>query len=74
MPNPMAWFEKIKSKGGNIKLELVDGGGHGMMFDNFSASVRPLGGGRSFYISWGAGSDARKSLEKRVIDFLESRL
>jgi hypothetical protein len=70
----MAWFEKIKSKGGNIKLELVDGGGHGMMFDNFSASVRPLGGGRSFYISWGAGSDARKSLEKRVIDFLESRL
>ena len=41
MPNPMAWFEKIKSKGGNIKLELVDGGGHGRMVDNFHASVGP---------------------------------
>lgn len=74
MPTPLAWYEQIKSKGGDIKLELVDGGGHGMMFDNYSASVRQLGGGRSIYMSRGAGSDARKRLEKLVIDFFESKL
>ena len=47
MPRPVAWYEKIKSKGGDTKLELVEGGGHAMMFDNFLASVRPLGGGCS---------------------------
>ena len=61
---------ECQSKGGHVKLELVDGGGHGMMFDNFSASSRSLGGGRSYYMSWGAGADARKRLEKLVIDFL----
>ena len=74
MPTPIAWYERIKSKGGEVKLELVDGGGHGMMFDNFSGSVRPLIGGRSFHMSRGAGPDARKRLEKLVIDFLESKL
>ena len=74
MPTPVSWYEKIKSKGGDIKLELVDGGGHGMMFDNFSASVRPLGGGRSYYMSRGASADTRKRLEKLVIDFFESKL
>lgn len=74
MPTPLAWYEKIKSKGGDIKLELVDGGGHGMMFENYSSSVRSLGGGRSFYMSRGAGADARKRLEKLVIDFFESKL
>jgi Mor family transcriptional regulator len=53
---------------------LVDGGGRGMMFDNYSASVRPLGGGRNFYMSRGASADARKRLEKLVIDFFESKL
>jgi dienelactone hydrolase len=74
MPKPLAWYEKIKSKGGDIKFELVDGGGHGMMFDNYSASVRQLPGGRSFYISHGASADARTRLEKLVIDFLVSKL
>lgn len=74
MPTPLAWYEQIKSKGSDIKLELVDGGGHGMMFDNYSASVRPLGGGRNYYMSRGASADARKRLEKLVIDFFESKL
>jgi len=74
MPHPLAWFEKIKSKGSDIQFELVDGGGHGMMFDSYSASVRPLPGGRSMYTSRGASGDARTRLEKRVIAFLESKL
>lgn len=74
MPTPLFWFEQIKSKGGDIEFELVEGGGHGMMFDSFSSSVRHLGGGRSMYMSRGANGDARTRLEKRVIAFLESRL
>ncbi len=74
MPNPLAWYEKTKSKGGDIKFELIEGGGHGMMFDSYSASVRPLAGGRSMYTSRGASSDARTRLEKLVIDFFESKL
>ncbi|NQW92863.1 MAG: hypothetical protein HQ446_02290 [Polaromonas sp.] len=74
MPNPLAWYEKIRSKGSDIKFELVDGGGHGMMFDSYSESVRQLSGGRSFYMSRGASADARTRLEKLVIDFLVSKL
>lgn len=74
MPTPLAWYEQIKSKGRDIKFELVEGGGHGMMFDSYSSSVRPLGGGRSMYMSRGASGDARTRLEKRVIAFLESKL
>lgn len=40
MPHPLAWFEKIKSKGSDIQFELVDGGGHGMMFDRGDARTR----------------------------------
>lgn len=74
MPHPLAWFEKIKSKGSDVRFELVDGGGHGMMFDSYSASVRPLSGGRSMYMSRGASADARTRLEKLVIEFIESKL
>lgn len=74
MPTPVAWFEQIKAKGGDIKFELVEGGGHGMLFDSFSSSVRHLSGGRSMYTSRGAGGDARTRLEKMVIAFLESKL
>ena len=74
MPTPLAWYEQIKSKGRDIKFELVEGGGHGMMVDSYSSSVRPLGGGRSMYMSRGASGDARTRLEKRVIAFLESKL
>ncbi len=74
MPHPFAWYEKIKSKGSDIQFELVEGGGHGMMFDSYSASVRPLAGGRNMYASRGASSDARTRLEKLVIAFFESKL
>lgn len=74
MPTPLAWYEHIKAKGRDIRFELVEGGGHGMMFDSFSSSVRHLSGGRSMYTSRGAGADARIRLEKLVIGFLESKL
>ncbi len=74
MPAPVKWFEQMKSKGGDIQFELVPGGGHGMMFDNFASSVRPLAGGRVMYTSRGASSEARGRLEKLVISFIESKL
>jgi len=74
MPTPLAWYEQINAKGGNIKFELVEGGGHGMMFDSFSSSVRSLSGGRNMYTSRGASGDAKIRLEKLVIAFLESKL
>lgn len=74
MPTPLAWYEQIKAKGGDIQFVLVEGGGHGMMFDSFSSSVRYLSGGRSMYTSRGAGGDARARLEKMVIEFFESKL
>jgi len=74
MPTPTAWAEMIRSKGGNIKFELIDGGGHGMLFDSFSSSVRHLSGGRVMYTSRGAGGDARKRLEMTILEFMESKL
>lgn len=74
MPTPLAWYEQIKAKGGDIKFELIEGGGHGMLFDIFSSSVRHLSGGRSMYTSRGAGGEARTRLEKMVVAFFESKL
>ncbi len=74
MPHPLAWYEKVKSKGGDVHFELVAGGGHGMMFDGYSASVKLLAGGRSMYTSRGASGDARARLEKLVIEFFVSKL
>lgn len=74
MPTPLAWFEQIKSKGGDIKFELVEGGGHGMLFDSFTSSIRYLSGGRKMYTSRGASGDARLRMEKLVVAFLESKL
>ena len=73
MPTPLAWYEEIRSKGSDIKFELVEGGGHGMMFNSFSSSVRYLSGGRSMYTSHGAGGDARTRLVKLILEFLESK-
>lgn len=74
MPTPLAWYEQMKAKGFDVQFELVEGGGHGMLFDSFSSSARPMGGGRSMYMSRGASADARARLEKLVIAFLESKL
>ena len=35
---------------------------------------RPIGGGRNYYMTRGASADARKRLQKLVIDFFESKL
>ena len=53
---------------------LTVGGGHGMMFDAYSASVKSLPGGRSMYLSRGASSDTRARLQKIVLEFFESKL
>jgi dienelactone hydrolase len=74
MPSPQSWYEGIKSKGQDVRLELMDGGGHGMMFADFSSSVKQLPGGRMFYISHGAAADTRHKLHKLVLEFLESKL
>jgi dienelactone hydrolase len=74
MPSPKAWYEKMKSDGADVRFELIAGGGHGMMFDRYSESVRPSAGGRSMYISRGASDDARTRLEKMVIEFFQSKL
>ena len=74
MPSPQGWYEGIKAKGQDIRLELIDGGGHGMMFADFSSSAKQLAGGRMFYRSQGASANTRQKLQKLVLDFMESKL
>jgi dienelactone hydrolase len=74
MLSPQGWFESIKAKGAAIRLELIYGGGHGMMFAEFTSSSRQLPGGRMFFISHGATADTRAKLQKLVLEFIESKL
>lgn len=74
MPSPQSWFDTVKAKGMDVRMELVEGGGHGMMFSEFSSSVRQLAGGRMFYRAHGASADARQKLQKQVLEFMESKL
>jgi dienelactone hydrolase len=74
MPSPLAWYETLKNKGQDVRLELIEGGGHGMMFADFSSSSRQLSSGRMFYRSHGAASATRQKLQKLVLDFLASKL
>lgn len=74
MPSPQSWFEGIKAKGLDVQMLFVEGGGHGIMFDNFSASAMQLAGGRMFYRSRGAPADTRQKLQKQVLEFMESKL
>lgn len=74
MPSPLGWYETLKTKGQDIRLELIEGGGHGMMFDDFSSSSSQLAGGRMFFRSRGATTDTRQKLQKLVLDFLASKL
>ena len=73
MPTPLAWFEKTKALGFDVRFELVEGGGHGMMFSDFSSSVRKLGYSMS-YQSRGASASDRLRLQKLIFDFIESKL
>lgn len=74
MPSPMGWYEDIKAKGQDIRFELIEGGGHGMMFSDFSSSSRQLPGRGTWYISRGAAADTRKKAQQVVLDFIESKL
>lgn len=74
MPSPQSWYESAKAKGQDVRLELVEGGGHGMMFADFSATSKQLPGGRMFYIAHGARADTRAQLQKLVLEFIESKL
>lgn len=74
MPSPQDWYEGIKSKGQSVQLELVDGGGHGMMFTEFSTSSRQLAGGRTFYRSQGASADTWLKVKQLVLAFMASKL
>jgi dienelactone hydrolase len=74
MPSPQSWYDSVKAKGQDVRLELVEDGGHGMMFAEFTSSSKQLSGGRMFFISHGASADTRTKLQKLVLDFLESKL
>lgn len=74
MPSPQSWYESAKSKGQDVRLELIEGGGHGMMFSDFSSSSRQLTVGRMFYRSQGASADTRQKLKRLIIEFIESKL
>ncbi len=75
MPSPQAWFESIRSAGeAPIRFELIEGGGHGMLFSDFSASERPMPGGRTLYQSRGASPAQRQRLRAMILDFFTSRL
>ncbi len=74
MPSPYAWYQKVQAAGADVRFELVEGGGHGMLFSDFSASSRTLNGGRAFYRSSGAPAATRSRVEKMMLEFLESRL
>jgi dienelactone hydrolase len=74
MPSPQSWHDAAKSKGQDVRLELIEGGGHGMMFSDFSSSSRQLSNGRMFYRSQGASADTRQKLQRLIIEFIESKL
>ena len=75
MPSPQAWYEAIRA-GGNppVRFELIEGGGHGMLFSDFSASERRMPGGRTLYQSRGASPAQRQRLRAMILDFFNSRL
>jgi hypothetical protein len=74
MPSPQSWYDSVKAKGQDVRLELVEGGGHGMMFAEFTGTSKQLPGGRMFFISHGATADTRAKLQKLVLEFIESKI
>lgn len=74
MPSPEKWYQDTLSKGHDIQLELVEGGGHGIMFDEFSSRYIETKDGNKFYITLGGKADTRKNVEKIVLDFMSSKI
>lgn len=74
MPSPIKWFESVNSRGPDLRFELVQGAGHGMLFSDFSGSVMTQPNGRKFYRSHGAGPGERQRIQAMILAFFESRL
>lgn len=74
MPSPINWFQSAKSHSADIRFELVQGAGHGMLFSGFSGSVIALANGRKFYRSHGASAGERQRIQAMILAFFESKL
>ena len=74
MPSPQSWYDGLKAKGQDVRLELIEGGGHGMLFGEFTSSSNQLPGGRMFYRAHGASSNSRAMLQKLILEFIESKI
>jgi len=74
LPSPIKWFESVNSRGPDLRFELVQGAGHGMLFSSFSGSVIPLANGRKFYRSHGASAGERQRVQAMILAFFESKL
>jgi dienelactone hydrolase len=74
MPSPQSWYDGLKAKDQDVRLELIEGGGHGMLFGEFTSSSNQLPGGRMFYKAHGASSNSRAMLQKLVLEFIESKI
>ena len=73
-PSPKVWYEGVKARGQAIEFVLIEGGGHGMLFDSFRSTTRQLPRGRTFFASHGASVDIRQKLQKQIVDFMVNRL
>lgn len=74
MPSPQSWYDGLKAKGQDVRLELIEGGGHGMLFGEFTSSSNQLPGGRMFYRAHGASANSRAMLQKLILEFIESKI
>jgi hypothetical protein len=59
---------------GDSANDLIEGGGHGMLFGEFTSSSNQLPGGRKFYRAHGAPSNSRAMLQKIILEFIESKI
>lgn len=73
-PSPVKWAEDVRRRGHDIRFEVLDFGGHGMLFSDFKTFSKVLPNGRVFYQSHGAPTSTRDRLEKLILSFIESKL
>ncbi len=74
MPSPQQWYTSMREKGADIRLERIEGGGHGIMFSDFSTSEVPQAQGRKFYRAQGAPAATRRDVQKLVVEYFQGRL
>lgn len=71
-PSPQSWAQALQAQGQPVRLELIEGGGHGMLFASFRTSSRQLPRGRAFYATHGAGPAQQAQLKTTILDFLKN--